>query len=119
MGYVSGFQGLTDGQMKVSFTAKELESTDFSTVHQLQANTADVYCTISTGKPSKEHMEAVQGTPAPSTGHKAKTPSQRLRGAYYGLWSKGDQKEDFSQWYNRKIEGHIAEVKYEIEQLKP
>lgn len=47
-----------------------------------------------------------------------KTPSIRLRGALYVLYTKKPHDEDFSTWYREKMEKIIEQIKSKIEEAE-
>lgn len=116
-GYVSGFQGLTDGQMKVSFTASGLESDDFSKTHELQSR-GNIWCLLSSREPGKEVIEAIEQAPAPEDQEKIKSQGQKLRASLFILWQKLRPNMTSEELYNVRMQKFRDDIRYEIEQLE-
>lgn len=47
-----------------------------------------------------------------------KTPSARLRGALYVLYTKKQHDEDFSSWYRKQMDKIIDKIKLTIEEVE-
>jgi hypothetical protein len=46
-----------------------------------------------------------------------KTPGQRLRGCLFVAWRQAGEPGEFDQWYHKRMEGYISDVKQNLKPL--
>lgn len=107
---LDGFTSKKDKSLSLRFSTPELGDSEAVAVRALQGVVCDMLI-----QPSDEEFPEIAEV---KTEVERKTPSIRLRGALYVLYTKHPHDEDFSTWYREKMEKIIEQIKSKIEEAE-
>ncbi len=108
-GGVNKVATLSDGSLSINIHTQELSEDSMTRIFSLRKKPGMVL--ISSDGISKEEAEEVEKFTINEEVGKTKSSSQRLRAVVYRVWEQGDQRIDFTLWYETNMERVINKYK--------
>ena len=108
-GGVNKVATLSDGSLSINIHTQELDDDTMTRIFNLRKKPGMVL--ISSDSISNEQIEEVEKFTINEEIGKTKSSSQRLRGVLYRVWEQGDQRIDFTIWYETSMERIINKYK--------
>lgn len=113
-GTLEGIRSLQDRSVKLTFTTQELAPSDIGDLFSFQNKFCKLLVTDS-NVIQQEMLKAVEDSEVESW-DKSKTPSQRMRGVMFVLFSQNPEGQpDFDSYYKFKMNAIIDHLKTKIE----
>lgn len=110
---------LVDGSLRISFETREMPAADMAALFAL--NKKEGWVLFAEHELAESDLESLPPCPTQKPDGGGKSPSQRLRACLYRLWEgfkkKGMTSLDSETFYERRIEGLIEGIKFELDCL--
>tara|TARA_R110000744_G_scaffold33416_4_gene78455 strand:+ start:11950 stop:12315 length:366 start_codon:yes stop_codon:yes gene_type:complete len=108
-GGVNKVATLSDGSVSINIHTQELNDDTMTRIFALRKRPGMVL--ISSEAITNEESEFVEQYTINNEVGKTKSSSQRLRATLYRVWEQGDQRIDFTLWYETSMERIIDKYK--------
>lgn len=113
-GIISNFRSLADKTLKIELHTQEHTPELLAQVSSLHQSYCNIY--ITDGEIDKEGKEILDTTPVDKSQiKKPKTKSQQLRAVLFVLWQQENKGEDFEEFYNKRMDLIIDQIKDRLE----
>jgi len=112
-GGVNKVATLSDGSVSINIHTQELNDDTMTRIFALRKKPGMVL--ISSEEVTQEEADEVEKFTINNDIGKTKSSSQRLRAVLYRVWESGDQRIDFTIWYEANMERIIDKYKSKID----